>query len=101
MAQHDVDPVAGAQALGELFGKIDGAMLAARASKSDHQVLEAAALVFMNARIHQRQAASEELVHAFLLIQIFDDRSVSSRERLEAFLAARVGEAAPATTQSP
>src|SRR5882762_4206198 len=69
-------------------------MLAAGAAERDHQVLEAALLIAGEARIHQGVNAGQELVHAFLLIEIVDDRSVLAGESLEALFAARIGEAA-------
>src|SRR5579864_3238868 len=75
-------------------------MLAAGASKSHHQVLEAAPLVFIDTGVHQRQRAGKELVHALLLIEVFDHRRFSSGERFEAFLAPGVWQAAAIEDES-
>src|SRR5579864_6294791 len=69
-------------------------MLPAGTAEGNHQVLEAAALVFVDAGVYQRQGTGEELVDAFLLIQILDYWSIPASERFEALLAARVGPAA-------
>src|SRR6266436_5309971 len=69
-------------------------MLAARTAERDHQILEAALLIIGDAGIHQRQDAGEKLVHGLLLIEIVDDRSVFAGERLEAFFASGIREAA-------
>ena len=72
----DGEAVAGAEAFGELFGKKDGAVLATGAAEGDHEALEAAGLVVGDARVDERVNAGEELVNAFLLIEIFDDGRV-------------------------
>ncbi len=64
--------VAGAEAFGELFGEEDGPVLAAGAAERDHEAFEAAGLVVGDARVDERVNAGEELVNAFLLIEIFD-----------------------------
>src|SRR6266850_2940548 len=69
-------------------------MLAAGAAERNHQIFEAALLIAVDARIHQRQDAGEELMHAFLLIEIVDDRGVFAGESLEALFASRIREAA-------
>src|SRR6267142_4851126 len=69
-------------------------MLAAGAAERNHQIFEAALLIVVDARIHQRQDASEKLMHAFLLIEIVDHRRVFAGESLEAHLASRIREAA-------
>src|SRR5580765_5614490 len=94
MAKHHVQAIAVAQSLRQLLGEIDGAVLAARATERNHQMLESPPLVFLNARIDQRQNAREKLVHALLLIQVFNDGRVASGERFKLFEAARVGQAA-------
>src|SRR5882672_2245282 len=75
-------------------------MLAAGAAERNHQILEAALLIAVDARIHQRQDASEELMHAFLLIEIVDDRGVFAGESLKALFASRIREA-PAIENEP
>src|ERR1700726_306342 len=75
-------------------------MLAAGASKSYHQVLESAALVFRDTGVHQRQRAGKELVHALLLVEGFDHGRLSSGKRLEAFLAPGVRQAAAIEDES-
>src|SRR5882724_4215400 len=69
-------------------------MLAAGAAERNHQILEAALLIAIDARIHQRQDAGEKLMHAFLLIEIVDHRGVFAGESLEALFASRIREAA-------
>src|ERR1700756_5602472 len=76
-------------------------MLAAGASKSHHQVLESAALVFIDAGVHQRQRAGKELVHALLLIEVFDHRRISSGERFKSLFAPGIGQAAAVENESP
>src|SRR5437660_12817158 len=75
-------------------------MLPAGASKSHHQVLESAALVFIDTGVHQGQRAGKELVHALLLIEVFDHGRISSGERFEAFLAPGVRQAAAIDDES-
>src|SRR6266478_2327682 len=75
-------------------------MLPAGASKSHHQGLESAALVFIDTGVHQRQRAGKELVHALLLIEVFDHGLISSGERFEAFLAPGVRQAAAIEDES-
>jgi len=58
------------------------------------KILEAALLIVADARVHQREDAGEKLVHAFLLNEIVDHRSVLAGESLEALFAAGIGEAA-------
>src|SRR6267143_99681 len=69
-------------------------MLAAGAAEGNHQIFEAALLIAVDARIHQRQDAGEILMHALLLIEIVDDRGVFAGESLEALFASRIREAA-------
>src|SRR5579864_3056893 len=75
-------------------------MLAAGASKSHHQVLEAAPLVFIDTGVHQRQRAGKELVHALLLIEVFDHRRISSGERFKSLFAPGIGQAAAVEDES-
>src|SRR5882672_1701290 len=69
-------------------------MLAAGAAERNHQIFEAALLIVVDARIHQRQDAGEKLMNAFLLIEIVDHRGVFTGESLEALFASRIREAA-------
>ena len=62
----------GAEAFGELFGEEDGTVLAAGAAERDHEALEAAGLIVGDTGVDERVNAGEELVNAFLLIEIFD-----------------------------
>src|SRR5215475_3694856 len=94
MAEVDVEATACAQSLCELFGEINGAVLATGAAERDHQTLEAARLVIGDAGVHERINGREELVNAFLLVEIFHDRSVLAGELLEFFFATGIGEAA-------
>ena len=92
---HDhFDAGASPQALRDLLREIDGAMLAAGASERNHQMLEAALLVGADAAIHERHHTGEKLMHALLLLEIFDDRRVFAGERFEAIFSARIRKAA-------
>src|SRR6201993_175416 len=75
-------------------------MLAAGASKSHHQVLESAALVFIDTGVHQRQSAGKELVHALLLIEVFDYRGIHPGERFKSLFAPGIGQAAAVENES-
>src|SRR6266850_2173163 len=75
-------------------------MLAAGAAERNHQIFEAALLVAVDARIHQRQDAGEKLMHAFLLIEIVDHRGVLAGKGLEALFASRIRKA-PAIENEP
>jgi len=79
MADDYFEAAAGAQAFCQLFREIDGAVLAAGAAERDHQILEAALLISADAGIHERQDAGEKLMHALLLLEIFDHRGVFAR----------------------
>src|SRR6266403_1228653 len=94
MPHRNRQAVPGAQAFRSLLGEENGAMLAAGAAKRNHQVFEAALLIAVDARIHQRQDAGEKLMHALLLIEIVDHRGVFAGKSLEALFASRIGEAA-------
>src|SRR5438046_1719194 len=94
MADSDFQAVPGAQAFRQLLGEKDRAMLAASAAERNHQILEAALLKIADTGVHQRQDAGEELMHALLLIEIVDHRSVFAGEGLETLFAAGIGEAA-------
>src|SRR5467141_5313550 len=94
MADGDFHAVPVAQALGQLLGEENGAVLAAGAAERNHQILEATLLIVADARVHQREDAGEKLVHAFLLNEIVDHRSVLAGESLETLFAAGIGEAA-------
>src|SRR5882762_5977417 len=75
-------------------------MLAAGAAERNHQIFEAALLIVVDARVHQRQDTSEKLMDAFLLIEIVDHRGVFAGESLEALFASRIREA-PAIENEP
>ena len=83
MPQDHLDAVASLQPLRHLLRQIHGAMLSTRAAKRNHQILEAAALIFEHAGIHQRKGAGEKLVDALLLVEVLDHRSVLAGEGLE------------------
>src|SRR6267142_4203877 len=100
MPHGDLQAVPGAQTFCQLLGEENGAMLAAGAAERNHQIFEAALLVVVDARIHQRQDAGEKLMHAFLLIEIVDHRGVFAGESLEALFASRIREA-PAIENEP
>ena len=63
-------------------------------------MLEAAALICAHAGVHQRYGAGKKLVHAFLLIEIVDDRRVFAGEGFEALFASGIGEAAAIENES-
>src|ERR1700692_4288040 len=75
-------------------------MLAAGAAERDHQVLEAAALVFVNAGIHKRHHAGQKLMHALLLVEVIDDRRIFTGELLEALFASGIRQAAAIKNES-
>src|SRR3989441_5023956 len=100
MADRHFHAVPGAQTLRQLLREIDGAMLAAGAAKGDHQIFEAALLITADAGVHQRQDTREKLVHAFLLIEIVDDRGVFASQSFEALFASWIGEAAAIEDES-
>jgi hypothetical protein len=94
VAEDNFEAGAGSEALGELFGEVDGAVLAAGASEGDHEILEMAGLVGGDASVDEGEDAGEKLVNGFLLLEIFNDRGVFAGEEFELFFAAGVGEAA-------
>ena len=100
VAELDGEAVAAAESLGELFGEEDGTMLAAGATKRDHEVFEAARLVVCDAGVDERIDRCQELMHSFLLIEIFDDGRVATGELLENFFAAGIGKAAAIEDES-
>ena len=100
MANGDFQPIAAAQAFRQLFGEENGAMLAAGAAERDHQIFEATLLIVADARIHQRQDASEKLMHAFLLIEVVDHRGIFTRKCLKALFASGIREAAAIENES-
>src|SRR5690242_68868 len=75
-------------------------MLAAGATKRDHEVFEAARLVVCDAGVDERIDRCQELMHSFLLIEIFDDGRVATGELLENFFAAGIGKAAAIEDES-
>src|SRR6184192_995090 len=81
MAHHHFEAIPAAQTFRQLFREIDGAVLATGAAEGDHQILEAELLISADAGVHERQDAGEKLMHALLLLEIFDHRSVFSRNR--------------------
>ncbi len=94
MAELNTEAASRAEAFCELFGEEHGTVLASGAAERDHEAFETARLVVADAGVHERINRSEKLVNAFLLVQIFDDRSVFAGEFLESFFTARIGEAA-------
>src|SRR5579864_418830 len=75
-------------------------MLPASAAERDHQVLKAAALILAYAGIHERLGAAEKPMHAVLLIEVFDDGSIPSGQRLEALFASGIRKAAAIEDES-
>src|SRR5213592_761018 len=70
-------------------------MLAAGTAERNHQIFKAALLIVADAGIHKRKDAGEKLMHALLLIEIVDDRSVFTGESLEARFKTLTGKDAP------
>src|SRR6266853_831397 len=66
------DSIICAQMFGHLLRQIHGAMLAAGATETNHQVFEAAALICGHAGVYQRLGAGEKMVNALLLIKVVD-----------------------------
>ena len=75
-------------------------MLSARAAERQHQVLKTALLIVAQAGVHQRHDAGQILVHALLLVQIFDHGRISSRLCLEPLFPARIGQTASIEDES-
>ena len=94
MLQHDFHSATPLEMSRKLLSQKHGSMLASCATERDHQILEAAALVAADTRIHQRRDARDKLVNAVLLIEVIDDRSISARKRLKLLFAAGVRQAA-------
>ena len=81
------------QSFSELLGQENGAVLAAGAAERDHQTLESAELIIIYAGIHKRIDRGEELVNAFLLIQILDHRRVLAGQVAEALFSSWIRQA--------
>jgi hypothetical protein len=94
VAEGDFDAGAATEAFGQLFGEVDGAVLAAGAAEGDHKIFEAAGAIGGNAGVDEREDAGEKLVNGFLLIEVVDYGRVFAGERFEAIFAAGIGEAA-------
>src|SRR5579862_8938703 len=58
-------------------------------------MLESALLVASNAGVHKRQNAGKKLMHALLLVEVVDHGRILARQRLKAFLASGIRQAAP------
>src|SRR5208283_765676 len=83
MPNHHLHPIPAAQTFRQLFRQIYRAVLPAGSTERYHQTLEAAPLISAHAGIHQRHDAREELMYAFLLIEIIDYRRVFACESSE------------------
>src|SRR5439155_7454379 len=94
MPHYHLHPAPAAQMFRQPLRQIHGAMLPTGAAERYHQVLEAAALIIADARIHQRDHAGEELMRALLLVEILDHRRVFSGQAFETLFASRIGNAA-------
>src|SRR3954465_8652420 len=77
-----------------LLCQIDRAMLSASTAERSRQALKAAALVIADAGVHQRLGIFQVFIHALLLAQIVDHRSVFSGKHLEALFASGIGQTA-------
>src|SRR4029077_14408959 len=84
-----------------MCGERSGAVLAAGAAEGDHQIFETALLVAGDAGLDESERVGEILVHAFLLVQVIDDRGVFARQLLEALFPAGVWQAAGVENESP
>src|ERR1017187_901148 len=92
MPHQHFHPVPTAQMFCQLLRQIYRAMLAACATKRRHQALEAATLIVAHAGIHQRRGASEELMHALLLIEKIGHGLVFASKSSKALFASGVGQ---------
>ncbi len=94
MPHHHLHPVRGSQMPGQLFSQENRPVLASRTTERDHQVFKVAALIALDACVHQRHDVREELVDAVLLVEILDHGRVLAGQVPEAFLAPGIGKAA-------
>src|ERR1035441_2923790 len=99
MPHHHFHPVPATQMFCQLLRQIYRAMLAACATKRSHQALKATTLIVAHAGIHHRRGASEELMHAFLLIEIIGHGLVFARKSSEALFASGVGRSEEHTSE--
>ncbi len=76
MPDNDFDAIDAAQMLSQPIRQIDRAVLAAGAAEGNHQVREAALPIVGDAGIDKRDSLGKKLVHAFLPVEIVDDRCV-------------------------
>ena len=86
--------VARAEGFGELFGAVDGAVLAAGASEADGEVGEVAFEVFVDALADDGEGVVEEDGDGLFVAQELDDWGVLACIGLVFGVAARVGESA-------
>src|ERR1700688_4305324 len=93
MAHRDFHAVPGSKMFCQLFRKINRAMLATGAAERNHQVFKSSLVVAVYAGIDQRHHTGEKLMHAFLLIEIFNHRSFLAGKRLKALFTARIRQA--------
>src|SRR5437899_3237978 len=100
MPQHHVHSVMPAQMPGQLLGQKYRTMLASGAPKCNGQTLEAARLIVADACIHQRRGVGQILMHALLLVEIVDHRTVFAGKGLEALLASGIGKTADVEDKS-
>src|SRR6202140_2465020 len=101
MPQYDLDAVPFLQPFRNLFGQVHRAMLPARASERNHEVLESPSLIIAHTGTHQRHHAGQKLVHALLLVEIVDHRRVHPSKHLESLLPTGVRQTAPIKNKSP
>src|SRR5581483_854256 len=66
----------------------------------NHQVLEAASLIFVHTGVNQSSRVPKKLLGALLLFKKLNDRSISSGEILELLFAARIWNRAPVENES-
>src|SRR5579863_3598101 len=100
MPHHHLYSVSAAQTFRQLLREINRAMLAACATERHRQACKAMTLIIAHAHLHQRHHAGHKPMHAFLLIEIIDHRSVFARKSLESLLASRIRYAAGIKNES-
>ena len=77
-----------------LFGEKYRSVLSTGAAERDHEVPKTTALICRHACINERLRMREILLHAFLLVEVVNNRGIFSGQLLEAFFASGIGQAA-------
>src|SRR5213080_944509 len=86
--------------IGQLFGQIDRAVLSARATERDHQVLEAAVLISGDTCVNQRRDLIKKSMNAFLLVEILGNRRIFACEVLKSLFTPGIGQTASIKNES-